>query len=192
VIVLAVTGLGRLLKVAFIVVLAGTLYIASGAPIPQTFEKRVAAAIKSGDVNQAGTFANRAELIAEAWDATADNIFYGMGADKYREFSAHGQPVHNLLLLIWNEGGAPAYVGLMLLLSLLVIFALAGLRERREDAAMALAVVCVFLIYTMSIPHMYSRFWVLPPILALSTIYARRQPMGVPMWAAPQERAGTA
>jgi MYXO-CTERM domain-containing protein len=97
--------------------------------------------------------------------------------------------VHNLHLLIWNEGGGPAYAGLIMMLGLLVLFALAGLRERREESAMALAVVVVFLIYTMSIPHMYGRFWVLPVMLALSTIYARTQPMilAVP---APAQPAG--
>lgn len=183
--VLAVTGLGRLLKVGFVVVLAGGLYFASGAPLPQTFEKRVGTAITSGDISQAGTFESRSELILEAWDKAGDNIFYGMGADKYREFSAYGQPVHNLHLLIWNEGGAAAYLGLLLMLSMLVVLALAGLRERREEAAMALAVVIVLFIYTMSIPHMYSRFWVLPPILALSTIYGRRAMLALPVAFAP-------
>jgi len=39
---------------------------------------------------------------------------------------------------------------------------------------MAVAVVVVFFIYTMSIPHMYSRFWTVPVMVALSTIYALR------------------
>ena len=46
---------------------------------------------------------------------------------------------------------------------------------------MALAIVAVLLIYTMSIPHMYSRFWILPPILALSTIYGRRSTLALPI-----------
>lgn len=179
--VLAVTGMGRLLKVGFVVVLAGVLYVGSGAPIPQTFQKRVGTAITTGDVSKAGTYEGRTELVREAWEESGHNIFYGLGADKYRDFSADGQPVHNLHLLIWNEGGAPAYLGLLLMLSLLVVLALAALRERREEAAMALAVVIVLLIYTMSIPHMYSRFWVLPPILALSTIYGRRSMFAVPV-----------
>ena len=177
IVTLAVLGFGRLLKVGLLVVLAAGLYLGSGAPLPKTFEKRVATALTSGDVSKAGTFEGRSELIREAWDMSGDHVFVGMGADRYREVSALQQPVHNLHLLIWNEGGGPAYAGLITMLGLLVLFALAGLRERREEAAMALAVVIVFLIYSMSIPHMYGRFWVLPVMLALSTIYARTPPM---------------
>jgi O-antigen ligase len=156
-----------------VVVIAAGLYIGSGAPIPREFQKRVGTAIVSGDVTKAGTFEGRADLIMEAWGQTDKHLLVGMGADQYREFSAYQQPVHNLHLLIWNEGGAPAYLGLMVMLGMMGILALAALREKREEAAMALPVVFVFLIYTMSIPHMYSRFWVLPVFLALSTIYGR-------------------
>lgn len=191
VIVLGITGMSRLLKVATIVSVAAALYLGSGAPLPKAFDKRVAAAIESGDVNQAGTFTSRSELIAEAWQKAGENIFYGMGADRYRDYSEYGQPVHNLHLLIWNEGGAPAYMGLLLMLSLLVVFSLAGLREKREEAAMSLAVVVVFFIYSNAAPHMYSRFWVLPAILALSTIYARPSPMMIPVRRAPETPTST-
>jgi O-antigen ligase len=173
VIVLGVIGMGRLLKVALVLAVGVTLYLGSGAPLPKAFEKRVAVAITSGDVSRAGSFKNRSELMQEAWVMAEDNIFYGLGADRYREVSEYGAPVHNLHLLIWNEGGALAYAGLLLMLGLMVVLALAGLRERREEAAMALAVIAVLLIYTNAAPHMYSRFWVLPAILALSTMYAR-------------------
>lgn len=170
---LAVMGFGRLMKVGLVVVIAAGLYLGSGAPVPQEFQKRVGTAIVTGDVTKAGTFEGRAGLIVEAWGQTDKHLLIGMGADKYRDFSAYGQPVHNLHLLIWNEGGALAYLGLLLMLAMMGILALAGLREKRKEAAMALPVVTVFLIYTMSIPHMYSRFWVLPVFVALSTIYGR-------------------
>jgi O-antigen ligase len=170
---LAITGLSRLLKVGLLIIIAVGLYLGSGAPIPQEFQKRVGTAVVTGDVTKAGTFVNRAELIEEAWGQTDKHVVLGMGADEYRDFSQYGQPVHNLHLLIWDEGGAFAYLGLLIMLGLMGIFALAGLREKREEAAMALAVVIVFLIYTMAIPHMYSRFWTLPVFLGLSTIYGR-------------------
>lgn len=170
---LALMGFGKLMKIALIGAIAIGLYIGSGAPIPQEFQKRVGDAIASGDVTKAGTFEGRYDLIKEAWGQTDKHILIGMGADKYRDFSAYGQPVHNLHLLIWNEGGAFAYLGFLIMLSMMVILALAGLQEKRKEAAMALPVVLVFLIYTCAIPHMYSRFWVLPVILALSTIYGR-------------------
>lgn len=189
--VLAFTGMGRLLKVGLVVAVAGGLYINSGAPLPSVFEKRVGAALTTGDVSKAGTFTDRSALIGEAWERAEENLFIGLGADRFRDVSPTGQPVHNLHLLIWNEGGALAYVGLLVMLSLLVIFALAALRERRDEAAMALAVVGVLWIYTMSIPHMYSRFWLLPAILALSTIYARPLPTLIPLRPQPAPRGNS-
>jgi O-antigen ligase len=170
---LAITGLTRLLKIGLVVVIAAGLYLASGVPLPQIFQKRVADAIVDQDVTQAGTFNGRYDLIKEAWGQTDEHVLLGMGADEYRDWSKSGQPVHNLHLLIWDEGGGPAYAGFVLMLALLGIFALAAIRDKREEAAMALAVVIVFYIYTMSLPHLYSRFWTVPIFLALSTIYGR-------------------
>jgi O-antigen ligase len=170
---LGLMGLARLMKIGLIVVVAAGLYIASGAPIPQEFQKRVGTAVVTGDVTKAGTFEGRSELIMEAWSQTDKHLLVGMGADKFRDFSVYGQPVHNLHLLIWDEGGAPAYLGLLVMLGMMGILALAALPEKRKEAAMALPIVLVFLIYTMAIPHMYSRFWVLPVFLGLSTIYGR-------------------
>jgi O-antigen ligase len=172
---LALMGLGRLLRIGLVVAIAAGLYIGSGAPIPQEFQKRVGMAVVTGDLTRAGTFEGRSELIMEAWGQTDKHLLIGMGADKFRDQSVYGQPVHNLHLLIWDEGGGPAYLGLLVMLVMMGILALAGLREKRKEAAMALPVVLVFLIYTMAIPHMYSRFWLLPVFLGLSTIYGRSE-----------------
>jgi O-antigen ligase len=113
----------------------------------------------------------------EAWSFAEDNTIIGMGVDRYRELSAYDNPVHNLFLLIWNEGGAIAFCGLILLLALIGLLAVNGLRISRDKGAMAAAVVLVFLIYTLSYPHMYSRMWVMPVMVALAATYARRRPV---------------
>lgn len=173
-ITLAVMGLRYLARVALVVAVAVGLFVASGAPLPETFQERVGGAVGSGDINQAGTFVNRSELIDEAWKFAEGTTFIGMGVDRYRELSHHDNPVHNLYLLIWNEGGSIAFAGLIVLLALLCILAAGGLRRGRAEGAMACAVVIVFLIYTASYPHMYSRMWLMPIMVALSVIYTRR------------------
>src|SRR3546814_14522839 len=85
--------------------------LASGAPLPKAFQERVGNAVESGDINQAGTFLNRSQLMEEAWGFAEDYTVIGMGVDRYRELSAYDNPVHNLFLLIWNEGGAIAFCG---------------------------------------------------------------------------------
>lgn len=185
---LLITGLRHLVRAALGVAIAGALFVASGAPLPKAFQERVGGAVTSGDLDQAGTFTDRSELAQEAWAYAEDTMLIGMGVDRYREVSDHGAPVHVLHLLIWTEGGGPAFAGLLILLFLMVILASGKAREARQESAMALAVVVVFLIYTMSTPHMYSRLWVMPIMLGLSTIYAMRSANPAPRFEA--ETAG--
>jgi O-antigen ligase len=173
-ITITLLGLRYLVRLALVVAVAGGIFVASGAPLPATFQERVGGAVGHADLGQAGTFVNRAELMEEAWQFAEKTAFIGMGVDQYRLISAHDNPVHNLYLLIWNEGGIVAFVGLITMLCLLIVLAAYGFRFCPREGAMALAVVVVFLIYTSSLPHMYSRNWAMPVMLALSTIYARR------------------
>lgn len=173
-ITIALLGLRYLVRLLLVLTVAGGIFIASGAPLPATFQERVGGAVGQADLGQAGTFLNRAELMEEAWHFAEQTAFIGMGVDQYRLVSAHDNPVHNLYLLIWNEGGVLAFAGLVTMLCLLVALAALGFKARPREGAMALAVVTVFLIYTSSLPHMYSRNWAIPLMLALSTIYARR------------------
>lgn len=171
---LVLMGLRSVVRLALAALVAAGLFVVSGAPLPKAFQQRVGAAVENGDIQAAGTFVNRTELIQEAWRMAEDNTLVGLGVDRYREVSAYDNPVHDLYLLIWNEGGCVAFIGLMTLLGLLVVLAVQGLRDRRDEGAMACAVVMVFLIYTASYPHMYSRMWVIPVMIALATIHATR------------------
>lgn len=163
-----IAGLAVTLGAAF------SLFMVSGAPLPRVFQERVGNAVESGDLSQAGTFIGRSNLIKEAWTFTEDYGIIGMGVDRYRQLSAYDNPVHNLYLLIWNEGGIIAFAGLIILLSLLGLMAVVGLRDR-ERGAPAMAVLIVFLIYTMSYPHMYSRMWVMPVMVMLALLYGPRR-----------------
>lgn len=171
---LALTGFRYLLVAVSVVLVVVSLFIASDAALPEVFRERVLGAIATGDFSQAGTFTARSDLIAEAWELSQGKLLLGLGADQYRQVSVYGAPVHNLQLLVWTEGGFTAICGLVILLCLLLLLACVGLRNHRAESAMAVAVVVVFLIYTSSIPHMYSRFWTVPVMVALSTIYALR------------------
>lgn len=174
VVTLALIGLRHVMRLGLVLVLAAGLFFASGAPLPKAFQERVGGAVETGDISQAGTFLNRSELITEAWGFAEDTAVIGMGVDRYRELSHYDNPVHNLYLLIWNEGGAVAFIGLIGLLAMLCVFAIGGLRCSREEGGMTCAIVIVFLIYTASYPHMYSRMWVVPIFIALGVIYGRR------------------
>lgn len=175
---LAVSGVAVLVRVTILAAIGLALFLASGLPLPAAFEERVAGALTTGNLDQAGTFTGRSALIDEAWEMADDNTLIGLGVDQFRVVSAHGAPVHELHLLIWNEGGLVAFAGLVILLLTMLAAAFAAISRSRLEGAMILAVTVVFNVYTVSVPHMYTRAWILPVLLALATYFARRQMPG--------------
>lgn len=170
----SVSGLVVLVRAAALGAVGLGLFLASGLPLPAAFENRVVGAVSTGNLDQAGTFTGRSLLIKEAWAMADDNILVGLGVDRFREVSIYGAPVHELHLLIWNEGGVIALAGLVTMLLTLVAAAFVARARSRPEGAMIFAVIVVFNVYTVSIPHMYSRVWILPVLLALATVFARR------------------
>lgn len=161
---------GRTLPSVRVVVLFSAVAIglaASGYRPPDIFEKRVAPALQSGSLDDAGTFGARADLIREAWLKVEDTTIVGLGADQYREFNAEHQPVHNTYLLLWAEGGILAMLAWIALLFILLLVPLSIIRWHRLESALCLAVLGVFLINTMASPHMYHRLWIVPVLLAI-------------------------
>ena len=172
-ILLVLLGWRYLLGFAAAILLGALLFFASGAPLPEIFDKRVGTAILSGDLDSAGTFNGRTSLIAEAWEYSDETSFVGLGVDQFRERSLTRQPVHNLYLLMWTEGGLISLLGLVGIMALMGLMALARLRDMRKEAAVALSIIFVYLAYTMASPHMFARFTILPVMLSLAMLYGR-------------------
>lgn len=150
-------------------------YVAAGSPVPKTFEKRVGGAIENLDMDEAGSFTDRLDLIKEAWAMADDSMLIGIGVDRYRTLNQLQTPVHNSYMLLWVEGGFPTLVGWVSVLMILGFGALMIRRERPLDAAVGLSVLAVFIIFSAASAHMYARVWVAPVILALGPAFARAQ-----------------
>ncbi|HBK92831.1 MAG TPA: hypothetical protein DDZ68_14280 [Parvularcula sp.] len=177
------TGLGAAVIVGVIFLVAGRIrlrpayfaaaaaaalvYIGSGAPLPRAFEARVAPALASGNIEEAGTFLGRADLIKEAWDLADSTLILGVGVDQYREVSRDRMPVHNSFLLLWTEGGLAALTGWLGVIGVLALCSMAALQVRPLDAALGLSVLAVFCIFSIASPHMYARIWMVPVLLAV-------------------------
>lgn len=147
------------------------IYFASGYGLPRAFEKRIAPALEDGNLQQAGTYKGRMELIHEAWQMVEGTTFVGIGVDQYREVSADKAPVHNIYLLLWAEGGLLALFGWIALLVILAMGALAARRTDKLAAALGLSVLSTFIIFSNAAPHMYARMWVVPLLLAMSPAF---------------------
>ena len=165
-----------------ILLLAGALIVglyASGYQMPQIFAKRVALALQTGDLDSAGTYDDRADLLAEAWEHAEHTAIIGMGVDQYRKFSAHGQPVHNMYVLLLAEGGIVAVAGWIGVLLSLVFIPLSRLRRHRVEAALCLSTIMVFQVFTLASPHMYARLWMVPVFMSVGLVLtADRSPVG--------------
>ncbi|WP_395327337.1 hypothetical protein WBP06_10775 [Novosphingobium sp. BL-8H] len=171
---LALSRLSNLIRFGLPVVLVFAAYFSLGGPVPAIFEKRVGDALVTGDADKAGTFVGRAALIKEAWGLANNNMLIGLGTDRYRKASAFSAPVHQLHLLVLNEGGIVALLGLWTLLGALVMTAIMILREDPLDGGAALAQVAILLLYTTALPHMYTRVWFTPMLIFLAYALAHR------------------
>lgn len=168
---------GRLLPSWRVLAIAAAVAVGlmvSGIGLPQAFSKRIAPAIANQDIAEAGTFAGRMALNRAAWDIVEHTIFLGLGVDQFRVVSTERAPVHNTYLLLWSEGGLLALIGWLLMLTILFGMALAALRHDRRAAALALAVLSLFLVASTASPHMYARMWLVPVMVAIACAAAAR------------------
>ena len=177
----ALTGIIALLtwsrgfnRVAVAGIMLATVYIGLGGPLPAVFMERVGSAIIDWDLSKAGTFEGRTALILDAWHLANANLVVGLGVDEFRDASIYGAPVHNLPLLLLNEGGLLSFAGLaILMICLFFASAMVGGSET-VGGAICFAALTVLLIYIMSLPHMYARHWFGPVLLIYAYYLAPR------------------
>lgn len=138
--------------------------------LPETFRLRVMDAMVSGDIDQAGTYVDRLKLVREAADMILQKeiVFVGIGADQFRIVSEQGAPVHNLILLLWVEGGVFALLGWL-------IFSVVGIKlaldVRRVDrniylSATVLSSIFVFVAFAAVTAHLYARYSLIPLLVS--------------------------
>lgn len=151
----------------------GALLFASGFQLPRAFEKRIAPAVEQSDVSMAGTYSGRMKLIEEAWGMVDRTTLVGIGVDQYRKVSIDKAPVHNIFLLLWAEGGLFALAGWLLLNGIMIVGAIVAYRRDRLAAALAIAVLSTFIIFSNAAPHLYARPWLVPVMLGIAPAFAR-------------------
>lgn len=138
--------------------------------LPEVFQKRVLPGLESGTMATMGTFTDRMELIHEALKIVDGTSLIGLGADRYREASEWGAPVHNLYLLLWAEGGLPSLIGFIIMLigALITCFSSIDTRDSKFFAVCGLMTITLFAAIVNAVPHVYGRFWVVPLLLSIA------------------------
>lgn len=170
-VLLLVGKVGTILVTLFFVIVCSAIAMQFGDLfLPEVFQRRVFGALSSADIEQAGTFADRFELMREAIRFSNDTVWLGLGADQYRESSAHDAPVHNAYLLLLSEGGILSLIGLCGFF--ISGFAL-GLRayKPRQGLMLGALTIAIFILFALMLnafAHFYARFWHIPLALAMS------------------------
>lgn len=170
---LVLGGNRNAMKVVLGAAVAIGLVFMSGFELPRVFQGRVADALETGEMSQAGTFSARMDLVKEAWEIVDNTMLIGIGVDEYREISEGGHPVHNSYLLIWAEGGLIALLGWLFMLTVPLLSALSVYRINRQAAALGVAVYAGFLIYTTAATHMYARVWIMPLMVSMGIVFSK-------------------
>ena len=161
----------RNFKTLIIVASLGAAVLAFGQSyLPATFQTRVLSALNSVDLSTAGTFESRQELNREALEMADKNLIIGLGADQYRQESRYGLPVHNLYLLLLNEGGGLSLLGYLVLMTVPILAGIVGYRARYGKLVLLTIVTTLvtFANAVMGMPHVYGRCWFLFVFLAVS------------------------
>lgn len=142
--------------------------------LPEVFQRRVLNAVTEGNISEAGTFADRYELMKEAWRLADTHLWLGMGADQYRVISEYGLPVHNTYLLLLNEGGLASLCGYLILLAS-ALMAPYQARHTKHGAPIMLCATTIAItvaITAVSFVHVYNRFLAVPLLLAVGLAVA--------------------
>lgn len=155
-----------------VTVCLGLILIWGSYWLPTTFEERVLGAVRSGSIEEAGSFGERMALNAEALEIVSDTMLVGLGVDQYEEISRYGTTVHNTYLLLATEGGLPALVGWVLLLLIATVGVPFFGRWHRLEAATAFAVAAMVVFIGFTTGHVYARQSVVPLWLALALVLA--------------------
>jgi O-antigen ligase len=146
--------------------------VSGGYWLPAVFEQRVLGAVRSGSIEETGSFEERVVLMDEALEMVDDTMLLGIGVDQYRIKSAYQVPVHNTYLLIWTKGGLPALIGWASLLLIALVGTLyVGWRHRLEVAT-GFAIATIFVMIGFTTGHVYARYLVLPLLLAMALVFA--------------------
>jgi O-antigen ligase len=148
--------------------------------LPDVFQRRVLGALETGDIDSAGTFVGRMQLVHAAVNMAERSMIFGAGADQFRTLGTLNAPVHNTYLLIWNEAGFPGLIGfcLMLLAPILVGISAFGKGGDRLAGTCTLVMTGSFILMLNTLPHVYGRFMVVPLLLGIAPSIAalRRAP----------------
>jgi hypothetical protein len=99
-------------------------------------------------------------------------MLIGQGADQYRVLSQYGAPVHNSYLLLWVEGGVPALIGWICLVTIPLVGSLLVGKGQRLVAATGFAVGTVSALMGLTGAHMYARHGYVPLHLAMALVFA--------------------
>jgi len=136
------------------------------------FVSRVIDSVLVGDLEEAGSFSYKKQLMISALRFIAKNPFFGLGLGGYMSIGQSDQTVHNSYLLMWVEGGLLSFIGLTTILLSSALFAkrFIKIHDTKDTALIALIFIVVLAFNLITGTHIYQRFRIIPLVLILFAV----------------------
>jgi O-antigen ligase len=123
----------------------------------------------SGVYGDVGTLALRIYTDQFAWGKIKANPLTGYGLDSASGFTYDGQTAtHNMLLLVWFQGGLLLLLAVLLVLTSASLRALAKQNRRTTNGVVAIGAIAAAFAFSMTGPVLFDRFFWLPVVLGLA------------------------
>lgn len=136
----------------------------------ELFTERVLNGLFLGDLEEAGSFNLKVNLMSDAINTIVNNPIIGIGIGGFTKLNKFNQSVHNSYLLIWGEGGIFAFLGLLIIVLSSVIFVLKKMNKANTGAVFILIFLAIFSFNLLTGTHLYQRFRIIPFILSLYSL----------------------
>ncbi|WP_140321994.1 O-antigen ligase family protein [Oceanobacillus rekensis] len=160
----------------FIVVFSFFLYLDNKLEwnLTSGFQERIINVLVSQEVNEAGSYLIKLDLMRDAIEIISQNPIIGMGPGNYLEQSIYSQNVHNAYLGLWVESGLFSIVGLLIILLTSIFYSLISLssktRKLRIYGMTAFVVTLILCINLFTDTTVYVRSTILPMLVLFSLV----------------------
>lgn len=139
------------------------------------FERLKQTTGNSGVYGDVGTLALRLYTDHFAWEQIKRNPLTGYGLDSASGVTYDGETAtHNMLLLVWFQGGALLLLAVLLVLITATARAMAIQNRRTTNGVVAVGAIAAAFAFSMTGPVLFDRFFWLPVALGLALPAAAR------------------
>lgn len=139
--------------------------------IPEIFEERILSSQNEFELEDAGSFSYKKQLMKNSIKLISENPFIGLGLGNYGNNVSGSSTVHNTYLLIWVEGGLFSIVGLVIIFLSFLMKIIKNYKDQYYFGS-TLTVFIIIMLNFLTNVHFYNRYSLITLFLLL-TLYTQ-------------------